>query len=122
MKIDTLQELAKYQQKVAALEKELGKLNRRLLALPAKFGFKSVDELIAALRTAAKGGAKAARGKAGRTGGRRKRAVITAEMKQKVKTLSEGGKTGAEIARAVGISLPSVQNIKNELGLVKKRK
>ena len=31
------------------------------------------------------------------------------------------GKTGAEIAKAAGISLPSVQNIKKALGLVKKR-
>ena len=32
------------------------------------------------------------------------------------------GKTGGEIAKAIGISLPSVQNIKKELGLVKKRR
>ncbi len=33
----------------------------------------------------------------------------------------EGDKTGAEIAKSLGISLPSVQNIKKALGLVKKR-
>jgi hypothetical protein len=32
------------------------------------------------------------------------------------------GKTGAQIAAAVGISLPSVQNIKKALGLVRKGK
>jgi DNA-binding CsgD family transcriptional regulator len=31
-------------------------------------------------------------------------------------------KTGQEIARALGISLPSVQNIKKALGLVKSRR
>ena len=31
------------------------------------------------------------------------------------------GKTGGEIAKSLGISLPSVQNIKKALGLVKKR-
>lgn len=117
MDTNKLRELAKYQQKVAALEKELNKLHHRLLALPGKFGFKSVDELIAALRLAQKGGT------GGVTStGRRKRTTITHEIKQRVKALAEAGKTGAEIVRAVGISLPSVQNIKKELGLVKKRK
>lgn len=117
-----LRELAKYQQKVAVLEKELSKLNRRLLALPGKFGFKSVDELIAALRQAQTGGTPSARGTVKGTGRRKQRAVITPEMKQKVKAMAEAGKTGAEIAKAVGISLPSVQNVKKAMGLVKKRK
>ncbi len=115
-----LQELAKYQQKVAALEKELGKAQRKLLALPGKFGFKSVGELIEALRAAEKGGGPAPKAKSAKAG-RRKRAKITPEVKAKVKAMASDGKTGAEIARAVGISLPSVQNIKKELGLVKKR-
>jgi DNA-binding CsgD family transcriptional regulator len=38
-----------------------------------------------------------------------------------VKKLVEGGKTGSQIAKALGISLPSVQNIKKSLGLVKAR-
>jgi hypothetical protein len=45
--------------------------------------------------------------------------VITDETRAKVKALVEAGKTGAEIAAEVGISLPSVQNIKKALGLVK---
>ncbi len=52
-------------------------------------------------------------------GERRKRAVITDETRAEVKRLVEAGKTGAEIAQALGISLPSVQNIKKALGLVK---
>ena len=55
-------------------------------------------------------------------GKRRKRAIITADTKAQVKSLVIAGKTGGEIAKAIGISLPSVQNIKKELGLVKKRR
>jgi hypothetical protein len=33
----------------------------------------------------------------------------------------DSGKTGAQIAEALSISLPSVQNIKKALGLVKER-
>lgn len=117
-----LQELAKYQQKVAALQKQVVKENQKLLALPAKFGFKSVNELIAALQ-AASGSKSAPSAKAGKTvSGRKARAVITADIKAKVKALAGEGKTGGEIAAAVGISLPSVQNIKKELGLVTARK
>lgn len=61
----------------------------------------------------------ATKGGAGRK--RRKRAVITDDTRNQVKKLVEGGKTGAEIAKSLGISLPSVQNIKKALGLVKRR-
>ena len=50
------------------------------------------------------------------------RAVITDATREEVKKLVADGKTGAEISEAVGISLPSVQNIKKALGLVKARK
>ena len=81
-----------------------------------------------AFRTASSGGgagkarraAKAAKKAGGRK--RRRRAVITDATRAEVKKLSEAGKTGAEIAKAVGISLPSVQNVKKALGLVKSRK
>jgi hypothetical protein len=53
---------------------------------------------------------------------RGKRARITPELKAQVKALVEAGKTGAVIAKELGISLPSVQNIKKEFGLVKARK
>ena len=53
---------------------------------------------------------------------RRRRAKITNETRTQVKKLVEAGKTGAEIAKTVGISLPSVQNIKKALGLVQSRK
>lgn len=112
--------LAEYQQEVARLQKGLVKFNRKLVALPGKYGFKSMDDFIEALRRAAddKTVPAASKRKAAKS---RKRANITSEVKEKVKAMAKEGKTGAEIAKAVGISLPSVQNIKKELGLVKKR-
>ena len=46
---------------------------------------------------------------------------ITPEIVEKVKALATAGKTGSAIAKATGISLPSVQNLKKKLGLVKAR-
>lgn len=54
--------------------------------------------------------------------GKRPRAVITDKTRAKVKELVKAGKTGGQIAKATGISLPSVQNIKKALGLVEARK
>lgn len=120
--------LAQYQQEVARLQKGLTKFNQKLVALPAKYGFKSMDELIDALRRAAAGAGQAPRkarstssGQAGGAKSKRKRAKITPEVKEKVKAMVKEEKTGAEISKKLGISLPSVQNIKKELGLVKKR-
>jgi DNA-binding CsgD family transcriptional regulator len=48
--------------------------------------------------------------------------VITADTKLKVKQLVAAKKTGQEISKALKISLPSVQNIKKALGLVKARR
>jgi len=107
--------------KVIKLESAIAaQLARELAALPRKFGFPSVAAFLKAVKSAAGGRAKGA-AKAPAGGKRRKRAVITADTKAKVKSLVQAGKTGAEIAKGVGISLPSVQNIKKELGLVKKR-
>ena len=55
-------------------------------------------------------------------GRRRKYARITAELREKVKTALQAGKTGAAVAAEFGISLPSVYNIKKKSGLVKARK
>lgn len=123
-----IKELAANKAKVAALEKSIAtELTRELAGLPAQYGFADINDFIAAVKAAAgkggkaKGKAKAVAAKAP-AAKRRKRAVITAETKAKVKALVEGGKTGSQIAKEVGISLPSVQNIKKELGLVKARK
>lgn len=48
--------------------------------------------------------------------------MITDETRTQVKKLVGEGKTGAVFAKALGISLPGVQNIKKALGLVQPRK
>jgi hypothetical protein len=127
MVTDKLKTLALAKAKVAELEKSINtELNRELASLPGKYGFNNAADFIEAVRSASRGGSrgpsKSSAAPAASTGKRRKRAVITSETKAKVKSLVDAGKTGAEIARAVGISLPSVQNIKKALGLVKSRK
>lgn len=117
MNANALKKLAQYQKKIAQLERSMVKLTQ----LPAKFGFKSMDDFIAALRqvdTAGSGSGLVAH----KVTKWRKRAVITADTKLKVKQLVAAKKTGQEIARALGISLPSVQNIKKALGLVRARR
>ncbi len=52
---------------------------------------------------------------------KRTRAVITDATRAQVKKLVNQNRTAGEIAKAVGISMPSVQNIKKALGLVKAR-
>lgn len=123
-----IQELEATKAKVAGLEKAIAaQLNKELSALPGQYGFDDVNAFIKALKAAAGGkrGRKAkVKAKAKAAGGgkkRRSRAVITDATRAQVKKLVEAGKTGGEIAKAVGISLPSVHNIKKALGLVKKK-
>lgn len=125
---DKIKELEALKQKAAALEAAVAEeRNRALAALPKQYGFDSADAFIDAV-LAATGGARRRGRPPGRPAGsggkkpRRHRAVITDETRTQVKKLVEAGKTGAEIAKAVGISLPSVQNVKKALGLVQTRK
>jgi hypothetical protein len=112
---------AKIAAKIAALEKKMSVVRaKQLVALPAKHGFESLADFIKALKGAAGGKRKGAKPATGKK--RRKRAVITAATRAEVKKQVEAGKTGAAIAKSVGISLPSVQNIKKALGLVQARK
>jgi len=114
-----LKEIEETRAKLAALESEAAKgLNEELAALPGQYGFATAKASIKAVKAAAGGG----RNALGAKKGRRTRAVITDATRAQVKKLSEAGKTGAQIAAAVGISVPSVQNIKKALGLVKARK
>ena len=124
MVTNKLKELEAARARIATLEKSIAsELNAELAALPAKYGFDSAAAFTAAVKAAGRGrkrrGAKPAKAGPGRK--RRRRAVITDATRASVKKLVEGGKTGAEIGKALGISLPSVQNIKKALGLVKKR-
>lgn len=130
MVTDKIKELEAARAKLANLEQSIAdELNKELASLPAKYGFESVDDFLNAVRGATggrrgrrgRGAGRAAKPAAAKGGKRRKRAVITDETRAQVKKMVEGGKTGAEIAKALGISLPSVQNIKKAAGLVKAR-
>jgi hypothetical protein len=122
-----IKELEVTKAKIAALEKSIAKgLGKELATLHKKFGFASLAEFIKALKVSAGSGPRR-KGRRGRPAKatdkvkRRKRAVITDETRASVKKLVEAGKTGSQIAKSLGISLPSVQNIKKALGLVKAR-
>ncbi len=123
-----IKELEETKAKILTLEKSIAKgLHKELASLHIKYGFDSINEFTRALKAAAGSGssAKGRRGKAAKAGGakpkRRRRAVITDETRASVKKLVESGKTGSQVSKALGISLPSVQNIKKALGLVKAR-
>ncbi len=139
MVTDKIKELEAVRAKLAHLEQSIAsELNTELAALPAKYGFASTADFVSAVQAATGGGGKRRGRKPGRKanapaaipakGGkgspgkkRRTRAVITDETRAQVKKLVGDGKTGSEIAKTLKISLPSVQNIKKALGLVKKR-
>ena len=143
MVTDKLKELEAARVKLAALERSIAtELNQELAALPGRYGFASTSEFVSAVNAAAGGGGGGGRGRPrGRPPGssnaaasatkaaptkkggrkRRTRAVITDETRAQVKKMVDAGKTGAEIAQSLKISVPSVQNIKKALGLVKER-
>lgn len=129
MKITKLKSL---QNEIAKLERELENARREQLAnIHTEYGFADRASLIKALQELGDGSArpvkvarKAAKKATTKTGKKRRtRATITPEMKARVKELAQAGElTSAQIAKDVGISLPSVQNIKKEFGLVRGRK
>src|SRR3954468_19405560 len=117
MVTDKIKELEAARAKLASLEQSIAaELRRELAALPAEYGFDSVGAFVKAVQAAAGGrrGRPAGSGKAkgsgaGGGGKRRRRAVITDETRASVKKMVNDGKTGAEISKSLGISLPSVQ-------------
>ncbi|HEX2852870.1 MAG TPA: helix-turn-helix domain-containing protein [Opitutaceae bacterium] len=118
MMTDKIKELEATQAKVASLVKAIEtERNKEFRALPAKYGFPTVAAFLKAVKAA--GGERTKASGGGKK--RRTRAVITDDTRAQVKKLAAAGKTGAEIAATVGISLPSVQNVKKALGLVKAR-
>ena len=126
-----IRELEATKAKLASLEKTVAvELHQELASLPSAYGFESVADFVAAVKDAAKGRRGAKRGRPAQARkvtapgkkARRRRAVITDEIRAGVKKLAGAGKTGAAIAKALKISLPTVQNIKKALGLVKARK
>ena len=133
MLTEKIKELAAAKAKVNELEQKIAAERvSELAGLPASFGFESVAAFVKAVRAAAgrkpvkRRKARKARkavGKAKKPAKKktRTRAKITDATRADVKKMVEAKKTGAEIAKALGISLPSVQNIKKALGLVKAR-
>ena len=115
---NTFLQLEKYRAKVAELEKEVALRQKKLLALPGRFGFRTVGDMIGALEAAASAAGGAFR--KARVKSRRKRTKITAGVRANVKSLVGEGLTGAAVAKKLGISVASVQNIKKKLGLVRK--
>lgn len=121
MVIDQIKKLEAVRAKLQA------KLDRELAALPGKYGFSSPEDFLKAVAAASSAGGARGRGRpkgsaaAATKSKRRTRAKITDETRAQVKQLVEAGKTGSAIAKELGISLPSVQNIKKALGLVKAR-
>ena len=132
-KIKALQALqAKAAKLQAAIDAER---NAELASLPEKYGFDTTAAFVQAVRNAEgvkakrkgkatkkKAAAKSTAAKGSAVVTKRKRAKITPAIKAKVKKAVEAGTSGALIAKSLGISLPSVHNIKKELGLVKARK
>ncbi|RRK01308.1 helix-turn-helix domain-containing protein [Opitutaceae bacterium TAV4] len=126
MVIQKIKELEELKARAAKLAASIdAERTAELAALPGKYGYDDVNAFIKALKQAAgvrksRKGSKAPKA-AKSEGGKRTRAKITPELKEQVKAAVAEGKTGSEIAAAFGISLPSVQNIKKEFGLVKAR-
>ena len=128
---DQLAKIEKAKAEIAAAEAKLAADRIAALAkLPSDYGFDDLNAFIKAVKDAYGKGAspkvgrkpraaKAPKAPQAAKGG--KRAKITDEIKAQVKTMAEAGKTGQEIAKTLGISPPSVQNIKKAFGLVKPR-
>src|SRR5579871_2951145 len=96
-----IRELADAKAQVAALENEIVReLPKELAALPKIYGFADARSFMAAVAGVGKAVPTAKKQ-------RRRRSKITDEMRAELKKLVEAGKTGAEIARALKISLPS---------------
>jgi DNA-binding NarL/FixJ family response regulator len=127
-----IKELETAKARLARLEHSLAEdLQQELASLPSAYGFESVKSFLVAVvaagsrhgrKTSKATARKTRKGKSPAAKGKRRRAVITDATRAEVKKLTEGGKTGQEVAKALKISLPSVQNIKKALGLVKSRK
>ena len=124
-----LKQLDAVRAKLAHIEKTVEtELRQELAVLHKQYGFSDLKSFFKAVRAAAGGGIQGARKKPGRpkkaaaAPKTRKRAKITAAIRAWVKKLVQAGESGSQVAKAVGISLPSVQNIKKAAGLVKSRK
>ncbi len=123
-------DLVRLKELVSRLETEIAnELAQELATLPGRYGFDTADAFIAAVAVATaarlrrRGRPSRARTERGDGARRhRKRAVVTDSTRTEVKKLVREGRTGAEIAKTVGISIGTLHTIKKALGLVKQRK
>lgn len=114
--MDKQKEIEQYKKKINDLERQVETERRqKLLNLHKELGFASRKDLIAALQSPSAVKAKGKRRKGRRT-------VITPEMRKQIQTALRGKTPGTVVAREFGISVPTVQNIKKEIGLVGKKK
>ncbi len=117
------QEIEKYKKKIVELERQMEEERRqKLVNLHEQLGYESRDELISALQGLGRGKAAATKAKGGKRGKRGKRTVITPELRSQILDAIKSGKSGTAVAKEFGVSVPTVQNIKKQGGLVKKRK
>lgn len=128
---EKIAQLAELRAQIAEMEESVEETRHQELGeLPERYGFDSLNAFLKAVRVAASSpNVRTKKRKKGGSGGgksspapkpRRTRVAITDEIRANVKALVNDGKTGAEIAKATGISLASVQNVKRALGLVGK--
>lgn len=104
------QEIEKYKKKIADLERQVNEERRqKLVNLHQELGYGSRRELISALQSLPGG-----------KGGKGRRTVITPELRSQIEAAIREGKTGTAVAREFGVSVPTVQNIKKQRGLVRK--
>ncbi len=141
MVIDKLKQLQATKRKVARLAKSIAaQMKKEFSRLPSKYGFENVQSFSEAVLAAGQV-AKKRRGRPPKNpaavaaaapvatssvaltaaGKPRQRAVITSATRAELKKMVKAGKTGEEIAKTLGISLPSVYNIKKALGLIRVR-
>jgi len=108
MATDKAKALEEYKNKIAELEAEIeAERIQKLATLHESVGLASTADLIEALQSL---GSKAKKGK---------RARITPAMKEQIGKALKSGEKGSAVARQFGVSVPTIQNIKKELGLVK---
>jgi copper homeostasis protein CutC len=120
---ELIQSLNDTKAQVEALEAKVEKgLKKTLATIHSEYGFDSVQTFVKAVKKASRDAETKGRKAAKRVLPKAKRAKITAAVRATVKNLVKAGKSGAQIAKAAGISSASVQNIKKALGLVKTAK
>ena len=110
--MDKLDQIKQHKEQIAQLEKELvAERRKKLINLHKDLGYATRQDLIDDLKSIRGGGGV----------GRAKRVTITAELRSKIETGLREGKGATEVARDTGVSVPTVQNIKKDIGLVQSR-